>query len=341
MNHHKGSIIFTVIALLAGFLYGMYTTNNIMLSLGVVFTMMVLSVLEVSLSFDNAVANARVLKDMTPEWQHRFLTWGMVIAVFGMRIVFPVVIVALVAKLGMFEALLLAINNPQEYSRILNESHIVIAGFGGAFLFLVALEYFFDSEKDIHWVAVIEKRLSKLGERQSVSMGITIVLLITFYEIIPEGKNIDFLVAGLFGVVVHEAIKLVGSLLESEQDLTTSAAKNGLASFLYLEVLDASFSFDGVIGAFVITTNIFIIAGGLGIGAMFVRSMTIQLVKTNALSEFRYLEHGAFYSIAILAIIMFTSTLFHIPELITGVLSITFIGLALLSSIKYRRLNNE
>ena len=92
--------------------------------------------------------------------------------------------------------------------------------------------------------------------------------------------------------------------------------QNGIS--IYLEVLDASFSFDGVIGAFALTHNLFIIAIGLGIGAMYVRSMTIMLVERGTLAEYRFLEHGAFYAIIALSVIMFVQPLMHIPEVITG-----------------------
>jgi hypothetical protein len=92
-----------------------------------------------------------------------------------------------------------------------------------------------------------------------------------------------------------------------------------------------------VIGAFALTHNLFLIAIGLGIGAMYVRSMTIMLVEKKTLAHFRYLEHGAFYSILVLSVIMFAQTLWHVPELVTGVLGSAFIGIALVSSILYNR----
>jgi len=110
---------------------------------------------------------------------------------------------------------------------------------------------------------------------------------------------------------------------------------------LYLEVLDASFSFDGVIGAFAITKDIIIIMIGLGVGAWFVRSMTIYLVEKGTLSAYIYLEHGAHYAIGALALIMIASVKFHIPEVITGLIGIAFIGLAFMSSVKHRRLNGD
>lgn len=338
MAHHKGSLIFTVITMILGFGYGMYLFGNITQALGIVFIMGVLGVLEVSLSFDNAIVNAKTLEKMTPEWQHRFITWGMIIAVFGMRIVFPVLIVAIVSGLSMIDATMLAVNDHVKYSEILQSSHSLIAGFGGAFLFLVAFEFFFDAEKDVHWIHMIESKLVKLGARQSVGIVLTVGLLYTFYTYLPEAEALKFFMAGIAGIVTHEIVKLIGDLMNSEEEdennATVVVAKNGLASFLYLEVLDASFSFDGVLGALVISTDIFIIAGGLAIGAMAVRSLTIQLVETKVLNEYKYLEHSAFYAILILASIMFASTMIHIPELITGLLSVSFIVAGYISSIR-------
>lgn len=337
MSHHKGSLVFTLITMILGFGYGMYLFGNITQALGIVFIMGVLGVLEVSLSFDNAIVNAKTLEKMTPEWQHRFITWGMVIAVFGMRIVFPVLIVAIVSGLSMVDATLLAVNDHVKYSEILQSSHSLIAGFGGAFLFLVAFEFFFDAEKDVHWIHSVESKLVKLGARQSVGIVLTVGLLYTFYTYLPEAEALKFFMAGIAGIVTHEIVKLIGDLMNSENEennATEVVAKNGLASFLYLEVLDASFSFDGVLGALVISTDIFIIAGGLAIGAMAVRSLTIQLVETKVLNEYKYLEHSAFYAIFILASIMFASTMIHIPELITGLLSVSFIAAGYITSIR-------
>lgn len=337
MHHYRGSFLFTLITLGLGFVYGLYIFDNAIGALGVVVTMAILGILEISLSFDNAVVNARVLKTMDDTWKHRFLTWGIAIAVFGMRIVFPIIIVALVGHIGIFDALFMAINDPKLYAETLTSSHLSIAGFGGAFLFLVAFSYFFNEEKDVHWIAFIEKHLVKLGEKSSVGIILTLGIIYVFYLFL---NSTEFLIAGVFGIITHELVHLLGSLMDSEEDLTISTAKSGLASFLYLEVLDASFSFDGVIGAFVLSTNIFIIAGGLGIGAYFVRSMTIHLVESDTLAQFKYLEHGAFWSILILATIMFASTLLHIPEIVTGILSVSLIGIAVVHSIYEKKIQN-
>ncbi|MFO0005646.1 MAG: DUF475 domain-containing protein, partial [bacterium] len=100
--------------------------------------------------------------------------------------------------------------------------------------------------------------------------------------------------------------------------------RSGIAAFLYLEVLDASFSFDGVIGAFAITRDVVIIMLGLAIGAMFVRSMTVYLVNKGTLDRFVFLEHGAHYAIGVLAVIMLIGTVQHVPEVLTGFIGIAF-----------------
>lgn len=341
MKHHKGSMIFTVVTMILGFGYGLYLFGNVPQAMGVVFIMGVLGVLEVSLSIDNAIVNAKVLTGMDDVWKQRFLTIGMLVAVGGMRLLFPILIVSLAGNVGMWEAVQLALHDQAKYSEVLSSAHILIAGFGGAFLLLVALDYFFDAEKDVHWVHFIESKLIKLGARKSTSIVVTLGILYYVYTILPETEALKFFMSGILGIVTHEVVKFISDLMESGEEgekdtdlnLTEIVAKNGLASFLYLEVLDASFSLDGVIGALVISTDIFIIAGGLAIGAMFVRSLTIQLVEAGTLSEYRYLENGAFYAILTLAIIMFTSTMVHIPEVVTGVLSIAFIAIAFWHSV--------
>ena len=120
-------------------------------------------------------------------------------------------------------------------------------------------------------------------------------------------------------------------------DLIGTAGRAGLASFLYLEVLDASFSFDGVIGAFAITKDVVIIMLGLGIGALFVRSITIYLVKHETLSAYRYLDHGAHYAVGALATIMMLSMHFHVPEVITGLIGILFISAGIWSSVRHNK----
>jgi len=320
-----------------GALAGWTTHGTVEGVLHAVFIVSVLSVLEVSLSFDNAVINATVLRDMTPVWRHRFMTWGILTAVVGMRVVLPLGIVAAIGGLSPVEVLVLAATRPEEYGQILGSAHVSVSAFGGAFLAMVGLKYFFDHEKDVHWIHVIETRLSQLGRIHSVELGIVLVLLYAVSGQVEDGKQLEFLVAGIFGLVTHIVVSGVGDLLGSAEATTTHVVRSGLSSFLYLEVLDASFSFDGVIGAFALSTNLMIIAVGLGVGAMFVRSLTIMFVERGTLTQFRYLEHGAFYAIIALGVTMFLQAFLHVPEVISGLSGAAAIGLALWSSVRYNR----
>lgn len=335
LQFFKGSAIFTVAMVVFGFFYGQYLTGTIIGGVSTAMLLMVLGILETSLSFDNAIVNAKVLETMTPTWRHRFITWGMVIAVFGMRVVFPIIIVSIAAHIGIVKAFLMAVNDPKTYAETLTSAHIMIAGFGGTFLLLVALKYFFDVEKETHWIRPIENWISNAGNLKSIELVVTLAVVVAVSYIVPSAEQVAFIFACIAGLVCHELVHGVADLLEAkeEHDLAAGVVKGGIMSFLYLEVLDASFSFDGVIGAFVLTNNIFLIAAGLGIGAMFVRSLTILFVEKNTLSEFKYLEHGAFWSILVLAGIMFASIKLHIPEWVTGGLSVFFIGSALIGSI--------
>jgi len=337
LHYFRWAFAFTAVGLALAAWLGWYYTGTIGGTLSFLLIGTILAVLEISLSFDNAIVNANKLKEMTPEWQHRFLTWGIIIAVFGMRIVFPLLIVVVAAKIGPWEALKLAATEPAEYARIIGEAHLSIASFGGAFLMMVALKYFFDEGKEVHWIAAIERNMAKFSSVQGVELAIVLLVVMVFANILPAEELSTFLYSAIAGLLTFLLVEVLGHLLDASQEVTDVAVKGGMGAFLYLEVLDASFSFDGVIGAFALTQNLFLIAIGLGIGAMYVRSMTIMLVEKDTLAEFRYLEHGAFWSILILSGVMFAQTIWHIPEAITGLLGAGFIGLSLWSSVRYNR----
>jgi hypothetical protein len=255
-----------------------------------------------------------------------------------MRFFFPLLVVSVVAGIGPFEAVRLAALQPDEYARLLTSAHVALGAFGGAFLGMVCLKYFFDAEKEVHWLGAVERRLVLLGKFEAIELALMMLVLYGFSRAFPAEEALQFLVAGVFGLVTFIAVDGIGAAMEaSAEGHHVNPGAAGLASFIYLNVLDASFSFDGVIGAFALTNNLFIIAIGLGIGAMFVRSLTIMLVEKGTLASYRYLEHGAFYAIGALAFIMMLGTLLHVPEAVTGLIGAAFIAFSLWSSIRFNR----
>jgi hypothetical protein len=334
LQYYKSSFVVATIGLILAF--GIDGTTAL-------WTAFVLSVLEVSLSFDNAVVNAKVLKDMDDVWRHRFVTWGMAIAVFGMRMLFPLLIVSVALGINPFASFMLAVSDPEHYKEALESVHVSVMGFGGSFLMLVALKFFIDHDKETHWFTPIEKRFVNMGKIESIQVAITIAIVYIVYLTISSlhgsEEATSFLVSSVLGIVTYILVDGLEAVIGvDEGEITGAVVKSGLASFIYLEVLDASFSFDGVLGALALTTNIFIIMIGLGIGAMFVRSMTLHMVDKGTIDAYKYLEHGAFYAIFGLATIMFINTVYEIPESVTGLIGAAFIGASVISSIRANKL---
>jgi hypothetical protein len=199
---------------------------------------------------------------------------------------------------------------------------------------LVALNFFLDAEKETHRLWYIEKYLQKIWALKSIEIIVTMLVVYIIGSFLPATEHLTFLVASMRWIIVFVLMEWIATVLQTSKWGITNIHKVWLSLFLYLEVLDASFSFDWVIGAFALSKNIFIIALGLWIWAMFVRSLTIMLVRQWTLMKYKYLEHGAFWAIFALAAIMFLNTLFHISETLTWILWAIFIGLALRSSIK-------
>ena len=336
LKYFNGSFIITVLGVLAAYFWGEHVHSGT--GFICVFVASILGILEVSLSFDNAVVNAVKLEKMEKVWQHRFLTWGIAIAVFGMRFLFPLLVVAIFARLNLFKVLQIALSDSNLYAQYLQKTHAPIVTFGGAFLLMLFFSYFFNTEKSVNWLRFIEEKFSKLGNIKGIETVLTLIAVMITQHFVSAEIKASLLVSGIFGVVIFLAIDGVTHWLEKHEEeraraLSTVVKGGGLVSFLYLELIDASFSLDGVLGAFALSQDIVIITIGLSIGAMFVRSLTIMLVETKTLAKYIYLEHGAHWAIGALALIMFISTSVEVPEIVTGLIGLGFILAALASSI--------
>ncbi|WP_314243602.1 DUF475 domain-containing protein [Streptomyces kutzneri] len=352
------SFAVTALGLIAAVLYGGWAGFGIVA---------ILSILEISVSFDNAVVNAGILKKMNAFWQKIFLTVGVLIAVFGMRLVFPVVIVAVSARIGPIEAVQLALDEQDKYQQLVTDAHPSIAAFGGMFLLMIFLDFIFE-DRDFKWLARLERPLAKLGKIDMLSVCIALIVLLvsatTFaphahqYGGIHADKAETVLIAGIAGLITYLVVGGLSGYFENkleeeeereheaEEAARTSgtkvpavvvAGKAAFFLFLYLEVLDASFSFDGVIAAFAITNDIVLMSLGLGIGAMYVRSLTVYLVRQGTLDDYVYLEHGAHYAIGALSVILLVTIQYEIHEVITGLVGVILIAWSFFSSVRRNR----
>ena len=333
------SLLVTVAALAVGYAHG---------GLRDLFLLLVLATLEVSLSFDNAIINAAILKQMSPFWRQMFLTVGILIAVFGMRLLFPLLIVWATAGLDPVRAMELALHPPPHgalefpdgsasYEKLIGAAHPQIAAFGGMFLLMLFLD-FIVYDRDIKWLKWIEMPFARIGRLGQVSVAVAVVALVLVGTGLTHSgdESETVLTAGLLGLVTY---LIVNGLSRAFRPPDLEAVSNGKAVgkagfslFLYLEVLDAAFSFDGVTGAFAITSDPIVIALGLGVvGSMFVRSITIFLVKQEALDRYVYLEHGAHWAIGVLSVIMLLSVnpRYQVPEAFTASVGVVFISAAL------------
>lgn len=377
------SFIVTAAGLAGGFWYGgsRADAGETFVSAGITALALVaiLSVLEISFSFDNAVINATILRRMSRFWQTIFLTVGIAIAVFGMRLIFPFLLVSASAGISPWSAVELALGDStdqQEFADLLVAAHPTIAAFGGIFLLMIFLDFVFE-ERDFVWLRWLEKPLAKIGKLDQLSVVIALAVIAVASEFVAhEEDRSSVLIAGVLGLLTYLLVNGLSELFGVEEDdedeeadeeadalkparravteaqeveaakispvraagqIAVVGGKAAFFLFLYLEVLDASFSFDGVVGAFAITLDPFIIAMGLGVGAMYVRSITVYLVNRGTLESYVFLEHGAHWAIGALAVILVLTMKYEIPEVITGLIGVAFIGASLFSSIRRNR----
>jgi hypothetical protein len=307
------------------------------LGLSALFITLVLVIVEITFSFENAIINAKILQHMSRFWQTIFLTVGIVIAIFGVRIILPIAIVSFTASIPWSEVIDLALHNPDEYAQKLESAAPSITAFGGAFLLMLSASFFFDKRRGVHWFGYIEEHMQRYGlSWVPLAISGTVIAVLSLLPINQHPKQT--FIAGISGIVLYLFIHGLSELFSKAQKHRNNIkAQTGLvafSSFLYLELLDASFSLDGVIGAFAITNQVILIAAGLGIGAIWVRSLTIFMVRRGTLKTYKYIEHGAFYTVSILAGILLLESVFHIPEAIAGILGVLIITSSVIASRK-------
>ena len=309
--------------------------------LGAFVTVVILTLLEITFSFDNAVINSRILVTLSKFWQTLFLTVGIILAVFVVRFFVPILIVAITAGLGLMEVVHLAIDNPQKDEEELHHSAHMIDAFGGTFLLLVGASFFIDAGKKLHWLKAVESPLAKAGKLHYFTILTMILITAAIYvgnlgRYESDERN-AILLAGVVAITLHVLMGFFDKISnsQSKSSIKEKVGMSAFITFMYLQLLDASFSLDGVIGAFAITSSVVLIAAGLGAGAVWVRSMTIHLVRSGTLAKYRFLEHGAHWAIVCLGLIMLMKLYgLELPEWATGSVGLVFIVMSIVSSIK-------
>lgn len=286
-----------------------------------------LALFEIISSIDNAVVNAHVLKTVPEKYRKFFLFWGLLLAVFVMRGILPFVIVWLAnASLSLPEVFRLSFSDPLLVEQSLEHSKPLLLLGGGVYLFFVFLSWLFLEEKK--YAFLVEHFL----HRQSVWFYAVSSLFITAVIYFSIKENALLALAASIGSTAFFITDGFRKNAEAaEQKLEKKSSMSAWSKLLYLEVLDASFSIDGVIGAFAFTLSVPLILLGNGLGAFVVREFTVK--GMNFISKFAYLKNGAMYSIGFLGAIMVLESFgkefpFWIAPLNTTLLLLIFLGLS-------------
>ena len=298
-----------------------------------------LGVLEIAVSFDNAIVNATVLARMNRYWQRMFMTVGVVIAAIGMRLLLPLIIVSIGAHLTPWRAVDLAYEDPDRYHSLLMAAQPGIAAFGGIFLLMIALD-FFREEREVHWWPAVERHLPALLGRRFAPQAIAVVFTGIAGATVPADVRVRVLLGCVLGLVCYLGIHLISEHVADRADAdgasrprSTVEGRGAFLLFVYLELLDATFSMDSVMGGFSVTVDIALITLGLAIGAGYIRALTVYVVRRGTLEQYRYLEHGAYYSIALLSVLLLWEVWRDVPDWITACVGALVITAAYVTSV--------
>ncbi|WP_347990197.1 DUF475 domain-containing protein [Methylomonas sp. AM2-LC] len=296
-----------------------------------------LILIEGILSVDNSVVNVTTLKTMPPKYQRAFMTWGWLIAVVGMRFIFPVGIVSATTEMNFVETIQLAFNHGEEYKDHVEGAKTVISSFGAIFMILIGIKFLL-ADKEVYWFEAIEKKFQGGGGIEAVEVLVASIISFVVWVGLDGQSARDTQIGCETGILVFLIVtNCIGSLVNAFCKKAGLLAASGLSGFIYLEFQDASFSFDGTIGAFAVTPLITIMLVGLGCGAGYVRAMTLYLLKEGVIDQYRYLEHGAHYAVLSLGIMMLIGIKFPVHEVVTSGVGLGIIALSVYSSIRFNR----
>ncbi len=286
-----------------------------------IFTILGLSLFEAVSSVDNAIINAEVLSTMGQKARKWFLTWGMFIAVFLVRGLLPFCIIwAFNTSLSPMQVISAAWSSDPIVQDSIHRSAPILLVAGGVFLLFLFLHWLFLEDKKLGlprtekffmtkgvWfyacVSILLAVISWFALKESTLMGFGAVI----------GSTLFFITHGFKQNAEEQEKKLLGS------------AQSDLSKLFFLEIIDTTFSIDGVLGAFAFTLSIPLILIGNGIGALIVRKITISNIER--IKKYVFLKNGAMYSILVLGVVMILHSFsFHIPEYVSPLLTVVIIG---------------
>ena len=321
----RWSFAITIAALIVAYMFG---------GLDAALIVGMLVIIEIVLSFDNAILNTKILKGINSAfWTKMFLTVGILIAVVGVRFLLPVILVSGTTGIDPLSIMNLAFQNgdphtPGTYGYYVLASHPQLAAIAGVFLLMLFLNWLV-GEKDHSWISPLETPFEKLEHIAALPTIITLAALLTFASLNPE-HTATILFSGIIGLLASLGIDSLSGLFGDDAG---GKVKTGFAGFLYLEGVDASFSFDSLGGGLAVTSSIVLLMLGLGVGAIYVRSLTVYLMNAGTLSNYRHLESGAMWAIGALSIMLFISIGTVIPEVVTGAIGVGFVAAAVITSV--------
>ncbi len=272
-------------------------------------------------SIDNAIINAEVLGGVSARARHWFLTWGLLIAVFLVRGLLPWFIVwAATPGLSPWQALTATMSSDPLVIKAIESSAPILLMGGGVFLVLLFL----------HWLFLEDKEFGLPHEKIILAQGIWFYALASIFlaVIVWFSQQIHpqmafSAVLGSTAFFITHGFKQQAEL--GEKKLTQNTGLSDISKILYLEVIDTTFSIDGVLGAFAFTLSVPLILLGNGLGALVVRQITMGNIEN--IKKYKYLKNGAMYSILVLGVVMLTDAFgVHIPELTSPLATFTIIG---------------
>lgn len=286
----------------------------------IILTILGLSAFEIITSVDNAVINAEVLSTMSDRARKWFLLWGFLFAVIVVRGLLPLTIIWIAnPSLGLFGSLGLAVTNGEATRLAIEKTAPILLVMGGTFLVFLFL----------HWLFLEPKNFGLKGERFFQRQGswffalISIVLLVVVWLSLKVNSMMAF--GAVMGSTAFFIIHGFRNYAEEKEKELLSSTASDISKIAYLEVLDSTFSIDGVIGAFAFTFAVPLIFLGNGLGAFILRKLTLSNIER--IKKYKYLKNGAMYSVLFLGIIMIVDSFgFQIPSFVSPLVTFTVVG---------------